>query len=136
MTSHRRKREPTPLGAYVRARRDELGLTQEALAERAGLSSTYIAMLERGEKRNPKRSTLRQLSEALEVEEATLLSPPAPPRPGGALERFLASGLAGEVTPEEIAKLQQMERILGPEPTQGTYLRALDLIRSAKQSQS
>lgn len=128
----RAKVPPSPLGAYVRARRDELGFTQESLAAAAGLSVTYIAMMERGEQKNPRRTTLLALAKALDVDEATLLSPPAPPKPGSALERFLASGLGGDVTEDETAKLQQMETVLGPEPTMGTYLRALDLLRSIR----
>lgn len=120
------------LGRYVRARRDELGLTQEGLAERSGLSANYLARLERGEMRNPRRATLEALAEALEVDVADLVSPPAPPEPGSALERFLASELAQNVTPDEIEKLQRIVHVLGPEPTAGTYLRILDLIRTTK----
>lgn len=122
-------------GRYVRARRDQLGLTQEGLAERAGLSANYLARLERGEMRNPKHATLEALAAALGVDVATLLSPPEPPEPGSPLERFLASGLAGDVTPEEVEKLQRIAHVLGPAPTAGTYLRILDLIRSSAQSQ-
>jgi transcriptional regulator with XRE-family HTH domain len=36
------------LGARLRAQRHRLGLTQEALAERIGLHSTYIGQIEQG----------------------------------------------------------------------------------------
>lgn len=37
------------LASAVRDRRDELGLSQEQLAERAGLSANYLGRIERGE---------------------------------------------------------------------------------------
>lgn len=37
-----------PLGQTIRARRDALGLTQEQLAEKAGLHWTFISGVERG----------------------------------------------------------------------------------------
>src|SRR5918912_3513236 len=41
------------------------GLTQEALAERAGLSVRGVSDLERGARRAPRRQTVRLLAEAL-----------------------------------------------------------------------
>jgi len=52
-------------GALLREYRDRAGLTQEALAERAGLSPDAIGLLERGERRHPQRHTVRQLAAAL-----------------------------------------------------------------------
>ena len=46
--------------------RDAAGLTQEALAERAGMSQQYISDLERG-KRNPTVVTLYEPAQALGV---------------------------------------------------------------------
>lgn len=37
-------------GSIVRTKRKELGLSQEVLADIAGLHRTYIGMIERGEK--------------------------------------------------------------------------------------
>ena len=37
-----------PMGEAVRARRESLGLTQEQLAEKAGLHWTFISGVERG----------------------------------------------------------------------------------------
>lgn len=53
--------------------RASLGLTQEQLAERSGLSQQYLSGLERG-KRNPTILTLYELAVALNVEPIELLS--------------------------------------------------------------
>src|SRR5215207_8061863 len=54
-------------GARLRGYRISAGLTQEALADRAGLSVRGIADLERGARRFPYFHTLRRLTEALEL---------------------------------------------------------------------
>ncbi|MBT9237027.1 helix-turn-helix transcriptional regulator [Pseudomonas sp. MG-2] len=58
--------------ANMKRRRIELGLSQEELAERAGVHRTYVGMLERGEK-NATLYSIERLAGALEVEPATLL---------------------------------------------------------------
>jgi transcriptional regulator with XRE-family HTH domain len=54
--------------------RDAAGLTQEALAERAGMSQQYISDLERG-KLNPTIVTLFELATALGVGVVELVKP-------------------------------------------------------------
>ena len=54
--------------------RKEKGLTQEALAEKSGLSQQYISGLENG-LRNPTIVTLFELSSALGVSHLELLTP-------------------------------------------------------------
>src|SRR5579859_4491294 len=64
-------------GALLRSYRTRAGLSQEELAERAGLSRRGIADLERGARRSPHPATVRRLLEALELDEesrAALLS--------------------------------------------------------------
>jgi predicted ATPase/DNA-binding XRE family transcriptional regulator len=56
---------PAAFGEVLRRYRAAAGLTQEALAERAGLSRRGIADLERGARRLPRRVTLERLAEAL-----------------------------------------------------------------------
>lgn len=58
--------------ANVRRRRLELGLSQEELAESAGIHRTYVGMLERAEK-NVTIYNIERLALALGVEAATLL---------------------------------------------------------------
>lgn len=52
------------LGAAVRARRLALGLTQEALGERADFHPNYIGMVERGE-RNPTYTNVLRFAHGL-----------------------------------------------------------------------
>ena len=55
------------LGWYVRLRRRELGLSVTALAEKAGMSQSYLSQIETGDRGNPSPESLRSLAEALEV---------------------------------------------------------------------
>ncbi|MDQ3442632.1 MAG: helix-turn-helix domain-containing protein [Chloroflexota bacterium] len=54
-------------GAQLRHYRVAAGLTQEALAERAGLSPNAISALERGERRHPYPRTVQVLADALGI---------------------------------------------------------------------
>jgi transcriptional regulator with XRE-family HTH domain len=53
-------------GDRVKALRENLGLSQEALALRAAINRTYIASLETG-RRNPSLDLMARLAAALEV---------------------------------------------------------------------
>lgn len=57
--------QSTAFGALLRRYRLLAGLTQEQLAERAGLSARAISALERGVNRVPQRDTFRLLADAL-----------------------------------------------------------------------
>lgn len=59
-------------GRAVRRGRKRLSLSQEALAERAGLHRTYVADIERG-RRNPTLKILRKLAGALKTPVGELL---------------------------------------------------------------
>ncbi|WP_122468301.1 helix-turn-helix domain-containing protein [Pseudomonas viridiflava] len=61
--------------ANVRRRRLELGLSQEELAEHAGVHRTYVGMLERSEK-NVTIYNIWRLAGALQVEAGALLIEP------------------------------------------------------------
>lgn len=60
-------------GQAVRSRREKLGISQEELADRAGLHRTYIGDIERG-RRNVALRNICRLARALEVPPAELLS--------------------------------------------------------------
>jgi len=61
------------IGERIRAYRTKAGMSQETLAERAGLHSTYIGQLERGEK-NATLESAEKIARALDVSFETLFS--------------------------------------------------------------
>ena len=70
-----------PFGSMVRRYRRDAGLTQEELADRAGLSTRTISDLERGLNSTPQAATLDMLCEALNLSpEARLTLMAAAPR--------------------------------------------------------
>jgi transcriptional regulator with XRE-family HTH domain len=65
------------LGTRLRALRRARGLTQEQLAERAGLSYKFLGEIERGQG-NPTLETLVALAGALDLDVVDLLGPAEP----------------------------------------------------------
>lgn len=59
-------------GENLRKRRIQLGLSQEELAERAGLHRTYVGSVERGE-RNVSLENIVRLAEAVGADPSDLL---------------------------------------------------------------
>ena len=57
-------------GVLLHRQRSAAGLSQEALAERAGLSRNGISDLERGARQAPRLETVRMLADALALTEA------------------------------------------------------------------
>ena len=53
-------------GQFIRLRRIEKGMSQRALAKRAGLSSGGVSMIERGERERLEADTVRRLADALD----------------------------------------------------------------------
>jgi predicted ATPase/DNA-binding XRE family transcriptional regulator len=112
--------ERTRFGALLKHYRQAAGLSQEALAEKAGLSVRAISDLERGVNRAPRYATLELLAGALPLssQQQDLLKAAAQPEgftPPGADVRWLQSGIPLPPTP-----------LIGRETDR---LRALDLIR-------
>ena len=60
-------------GKRIREERNKLGISQEELAERAGVHRTYIGMLERGEK-NITLKNIKKIAKALKIKISNLLS--------------------------------------------------------------
>jgi DNA-binding CsgD family transcriptional regulator/tetratricopeptide (TPR) repeat protein/transcriptional regulator with XRE-family HTH domain len=62
--------DDAPFGLLVRRHRLALGLSQEALAERAGISARSLSEIERGGPHRPRRDTVALLAEALGLDSA------------------------------------------------------------------
>jgi transcriptional regulator with XRE-family HTH domain len=60
------------LGTRIRTERQRLGLSQEELADRAGLHRTYVGAVERAE-RNISLGTLWLLADTMGVRESSLI---------------------------------------------------------------
>ncbi len=68
----RRSEQPQPaLGKAIRQLREERGMTQEALAQEAGITVGHMSMIERGHS-NPTWATVKAIGKALNVPMATL----------------------------------------------------------------
>ena len=67
------------VGQRVKDLRERLGWSQEKLAERANLDTTYVSGIERG-RRNPGLNTVNRLARALGVTLPVLLSDLRQPR--------------------------------------------------------
>lgn len=76
------------LGARIRARRNALGISQEALAHRSGTHWTFVGQIERGQ-RNISLHNLLKLAVGLEVDVGELVRGLRPPRFVGAAVRHL-----------------------------------------------
>ena len=72
-----------PLGRVIRRRRQELGLSQEALSFQAEVHWTYISQIERGVK-SPTLRIIEDLAEALEIEVSVLMQMAEQERPADA----------------------------------------------------
>ncbi len=76
-------------GTAVREKRAELGISQEELANRAGLHRTYISDIERGA-RNPSLESIAKLARALELSLPVLFARTGRPHgEGGAMVEIL-----------------------------------------------
>jgi transcriptional regulator with XRE-family HTH domain len=62
----------TRFASNVRRLRSKKKLSQKALADKVGISVSYVSMLERGQ-RSPPLETIEKMAKALSVPPATLL---------------------------------------------------------------
>ncbi|MGW3248929.1 helix-turn-helix domain-containing protein [Streptomyces sp. NPDC001070] len=90
---------PGDMGRRVAKRRDELGLTREEVATRAGLATSYLRFIEEQSTAAPGMGTLRTLAAALETTVGALNGGDAELPPG--LGRASPHARLVELTPEE-----------------------------------
>ena len=115
---------PLTYGELLRRYRLAAGMTQEALAARAGLSPQGIGALERGDRRTPRKATLTLLADAL------ALSPVEQQRfmdmaRRGTVPTFTPNGQNAEHTPTAnplIGRTTEIEQLLSHLSTDGPPL--------------
>jgi transcriptional regulator with XRE-family HTH domain len=64
---------PERISRVLKRLREQRGLSQLALAQKAGVAQAYISEMEAGQKKNPGIETLRKLARALKVTVGELL---------------------------------------------------------------
>jgi predicted ATPase/DNA-binding XRE family transcriptional regulator len=114
--------DPSPFGTELQRLRRAAGLSQQELAERAGLSLRGIADLERGARRAPYPATVRRLVQALELNEvdrAALLT-------GTATSDLITGSI--QVEPTRLLPLQ-LSSFVGREREKGAVQRLLETER-------
>src|SRR5215467_8309043 len=89
-------------GDVLRHLREANGLTQESLAERAGLSARAISALERGVNRVPRHDTLQRLTSALALTARQREALMSAARPGMSPGRTLAGAASLPLPPTQL----------------------------------
>ena len=107
------------LALRIREKRKAMGLTQEQLAELAGVSTNFLARMEMSD-RTPSLSTLSRLANALRVQVADLLTS--------------SSGKAGPVPPSRTHYLDATLASLSPEDNELVVQMLTLLVRRLKNS--
>ncbi len=100
------------LGQRIKALRKRAGLTQEALAERAGLNSKYISGIERG-RENPTLDTLNRLARELAVQPVELFDFDLEGMTPAAMRRA-AIGLVARLDAEALRRVLRILRAAYP----------------------
>ena len=93
-------------GALLRQRRQQAGLTQEALAEQAGVGVRTIRGLETGERADPRVTTVRLLADALSLrpeEHEELLGAAIGQQPADRVAGSVAGAVAGSALHDTLA---------------------------------
>jgi transcriptional regulator with XRE-family HTH domain len=104
------------LGERVARLRRRRGMTQEELAERAGVSVELVRKLEQGRRRSVRLGSVQSLARALDVQAAVLFDTPSPTDPNDPGPGVV--GIRRALTPGVAASLED-------EPTAGGLQRAL-----------
>ncbi|GEL75175.1 helix-turn-helix domain-containing protein [Myxococcus virescens] len=99
------------LGRTIQARRKALSLTQERLAEKAGLSSNFVRMIERGT-RVPHLETLESVAAALDTSVVALLS--AGDESADVAAPLLGLIRARRLSAEDVRRIETLARTMFP----------------------
>ncbi|MFJ5427706.1 LexA family protein [Pectobacterium actinidiae] len=90
------------LGERLLARREELGMTQETLADKAGVTRMAISKIELGATQKPRADNLFALAKALKVNPSWLVS--------GKGDKALSSGTSGDLSIDNAAPVDVLTR--------------------------
>jgi transcriptional regulator with XRE-family HTH domain len=101
------------IGERIKAARKAAGMSQEAVARKAGLSLKGMGAIERGWIEDPHLNSLRRIAEALDVPLITLLEEPVL---AGKAEAPGGGGRGADVLPHDLFQLERdIERLLAGE---------------------
>jgi transcriptional regulator with XRE-family HTH domain len=95
-------------GGLVRAHRRRLGLTQEALAERANISADMVSKIEAGNS-GARFGVIAKIADALGVDPAELFTPDLP---AGQLQRATLTGIASRLASLGDSELEWVKGIV------------------------
>lgn len=98
----------TRFGGLVRAHRVRMKLTQEALAERANISTDMVSKIEGGNS-GARFGVITQLAEALEVDPAELFTPDLP---AGQLRRLPLTEITSRLASLNDAELKWLSGVV------------------------
>jgi len=98
----------TRFGSLVKAHRARMQLTQEALAERANISTDMISKIEGGTS-GARFRVITQLAEALGVDPAELFTPDLP---GGQLQRLTLTEITSRLASLSESELLWLKNLL------------------------
>lgn len=117
------------VGKTIRARRRELGLTIEQLAEAVGCAKSYVSAIETGQRPNPSEPMLREFERALYLDPGTLVEAARWQATPATVRRIMA-----ELQKRQEAALRIAELLAGTELASDGRLRGLldDAYRSGE----
>src|SRR5215471_7506627 len=124
MMTRAQEMESTPFGALLKRYRLAAGLSQEALAERASLSTRAVSDLERGLSREPRYDTLYLLTRAMNLEASQRAELFAAARPAAPSEDAKAASLQMLPVPPTVllGRGQEVAQALGLVRGRGVHL--------------
>jgi predicted ATPase/transcriptional regulator with XRE-family HTH domain len=115
-------------GELLRRYRLAAGLTLDELAERAGLSAKGIGALERGERRVPRKETVRLVADALQLPPSERIALEAAARPHDATRRTSLPSRASRVRERTVLAARRPHKLpLPPTPLLGREREMADL---------
>lgn len=101
----------TELGKRILARRHLLNIRQKDLAAAAGLSVSYVSLVEHGD-RIPHLPTIRKLASALQTTASALLTEDCSTATTDSVDSLVSYLRACNATPEQIRRVEALARVL------------------------